>query len=105
MSHTEYDVEQVWNKTGDETPITVLTGNFGEMYHYEVVGYLNPSSNEPDDYSWFDVFVDDECINLGEVLTDETAALVYFMNWVANELVVIPVSENIHNQIEEWKKV
>jgi len=85
MSHTEYDIEQVWNKTEDEKPETVITGNFG-VYRYEVVGYLNPSSNEPDDYSWFDVFVDGECINLGQVLDDGTDALLYFINWIANEI-------------------
>ena len=72
----------------DEKPEVVITGNFGEMYHYEVVGYL---AEEPDTYSWFDVFVDGECINLGQILVDETDALMYFIEWVAKE-------------IEEWKK-
>jgi len=40
----------------------------------------------PDTYSWFDVFVDGECINLGEVLANETDALTYFIQWVANEI-------------------
>ena len=84
----------------DEIPQTVITGNFGNMYHYKIVGYL---TEEPDTYASFDVFVggdsitlgevvdDSECINLGEVLADETDALLYFINWVAHE-------------IEDWKK-
>ena len=67
----------------DEKPKTVITGNFGDRYHYEVVGYL---AEEPDTYSWFDVFVDGECINLGQVLADETDALMYFIEWVAKEI-------------------
>ena len=43
-----------------EKPETVITGNFGDLYQYEVVGYLD---EESDTYSWFDVFVNDECIN------------------------------------------
>jgi len=88
MAWTEYDAKTDWHETGNEIPQTVITGNFGDMYHYEVVGYL---AEEPDTYSWFDVFVDGECINLGEVLADETDALLHFINWVAHE-------------IEEWKK-
>lgn len=78
----------------NEIPVTTLTGNFGEMYHYEVVGYLAEEKEYlasygrilPDTYSWFDVFVDGECINLGEVLANETDALTYFIQWVANEI-------------------
>ena len=70
----------------DEIPETVITGNFG-VYHYEIVGYL---AEEPDTYSWFDVFVDGDCINLGEICADETDALLYFMNWVAKALMLKP---------------
>ena len=72
-----------WNETRDEKPETVITGNFGDLYQYEVVGYLD---EESDTYSWFDVFVDGECINLGQVLDDKPDALLYFIEWVANEL-------------------
>jgi len=89
-----YDTRTDWNETGDEKPETVITGNFGELYHYEVVGYLAEKKEYlasygrimPDTYSWFDVFVDGECINLGEVLANETDALTYFIQWVANEI-------------------
>lgn len=89
MSYTEYDAKTDWNETGNETPVTVITGNFGEMYTYDVVGYLSEETNT---YSWFDVFVDDdlgcdeECINLGQVLANETDALTFFINWVAKEI-------------------
>ena len=91
------DMKTIWNETRDEKPETVITGKyvrvqgdsydhdygFGDLYQYEVGGYLD---EEADTYSWFDVFVDGECINLGQVLDDKPDALVYFIEWVANEL-------------------
>ena len=87
MSHTEYDARTDWDETGDEIPLTVITGNFGEMYHYEIKGYL---TKEPDTYSRFDVFVDGERINQNEhgieILADEADALLRFIEWVAKEV-------------------
>ena len=88
MSHTEYDARTDWSETGDETPLTVITGNFGEMCHYEIVGYL---TKEPDTYSRFDVLVDGTRINqdehgMIEFLADEADALLRFIEWVAKEV-------------------
>ena len=87
MSHTEYDARTDWDETGDEIPLTVITGNFGDMYHYEIKGYL---TKEPDQYSRFDVFVDGERINQNEhgieILADEADALLRFIEWVAKEV-------------------
>ena len=68
------DMKTIWNETRDEKPETVETGNFCGLFPYEVVGYLD---EESDTYSWFDVFVDGECINLGQVLDDKPDALMY----------------------------
>ena len=82
------DMKTIWNETRDEKPETVITGKyvrvqgdsydhdyiFGDLYQYEVVGYLD---EESDTYSWFDVFVDGECINLGQVIDDKPDALMY----------------------------
>ena len=88
MSHTEYDARTDWGETGDEVTVTVITGNFGEMYHYEIIGYL---TNEPDTYSRFDVLVDGKRINQDpggqiEFLADEADALLRFIEWVAKEV-------------------
>jgi len=64
--------------------VTVITGNFG-VYHYEIVRDL---TEEPDIFYKFNVFVNGDCINLDTVCTDETDALLYFMNWVADALML-----------------
>jgi len=74
-----------WQTIMNRTEIvTVITGNFG-VYHYEIVGDL---TEEPDTYSGFNVFVNGDCITLDTVCPDETDALLYFMNWVADALML-----------------